>query len=263
VTPSALTVVALEGLPEVATDADLAALIAGAMAAQGLALQGGDIVVIAQKIVSKAEGRRVRFADVTPSARARELASTTGKDPRLMEIVLRESREVLRVGPEVIVVEDVRGLVLANAGVDQSNVGVAEEMAEALLLPVDPDASAERIRERLRERTGVAAGVIIADSLGRAWRLGTVGHAIGASGIASFVDLRGRVDRDGRPLRHSELGVADSLAAAALLVMGEADEGRPAALVRGWAAPSVAGASPARALPARSLQRSRDRDLFR
>jgi coenzyme F420-0:L-glutamate ligase/coenzyme F420-1:gamma-L-glutamate ligase len=254
--PPALSVTALEGLPEVAAGADLAALLAGAAESAAGSLRENDVLVVAQKIISKAEGRRVRLADIAPSPRAVELASRTGKDPRVVELVLRESREVLRVGREVIIVEDQRGLVLANAGVDQSNVGTD---GDALLLPIDPDASARRLHEHFARSAGVHVAVIIADSLGRAWRLGTIGHAIGAAGLPALVDLRGRADRDGRTLRHSELGLADSLAAAALLTMGEASEGRPAAIVRGLSGLRAA----AHATGAAALLRPKATDLFR
>jgi coenzyme F420-0:L-glutamate ligase / coenzyme F420-1:gamma-L-glutamate ligase len=254
--PTSLAVLALTGLPEVTADADLAALLARAAESTAGSLRENDVLVVAQKIVSKAEGRRVRLADVTPSPRAVELAGRTGKDPRIVELVLRETRAVLRVGREVIVVEDTRGLVLANAGVDQSNVGA---QGDALLLPVNPDASARRLHEAFAREPGIHVAVIIADSLGRAWRLGTIGHAIGAAGLPALVDLRGRSDRDGRTLRHSELGLADSLAAAALLTMGEASEGRPAAIVRGLSGLRAA----AQGQGANTLLRPKATDLFR
>jgi coenzyme F420-0:L-glutamate ligase/coenzyme F420-1:gamma-L-glutamate ligase len=257
--PDSLSVTALAGVPEIGAGADLAGLLLAATTVAATPIVNDDVIVVAQKIVSKAEGRRVSLAGVVPSAPAVDLAARTGKDARIVELVLRESRAVLRVGPEVIVVEDVRGLVLANAGVDQSNVGTD---GAALLLPVDPDASARRLRDALGARAGVRVGVVIADSLGRAWRLGTVGHAIGAAGLPALVDLRGRRDRDGRTLRHSEIGLADAIAAAALLAMGEGDEGRPAAIVRGFG--NLARASEGKDEDgARALQRPKDTDLFR
>lgn len=265
--PQRFTVTALGGLPEIGAGADLASLLLDAAAHAGTALRDDDVVVVAQKIVSKAEGRRVRLAEVTPSARAQELAAATGKDPRLVELVLREAREVLRVGREVIVVEDLRGLVLANAGVDQSNLPDSREETEALLLPADPDDSARRLRAALRARAGIECAVIVADSLGRAWRLGTLGHAIGAAGLPALVDLRGRADRGGRALRHTEIALADTLAAAGVLAMGEAGEGRPAAVIRGLtglaAAARGSGAEGAGDGGARALQRARQLDLFR
>jgi coenzyme F420-0:L-glutamate ligase/coenzyme F420-1:gamma-L-glutamate ligase len=235
---------------------DLAAILVLGCERNALALREHDVLVVAQKIISKAEGRRVRLASVEPSDRARELALATAKDARVVELMLRESARVLRVGPEVIVVEDKRGLVLANAGIDQSNVGGDDPNAEALLLPEDPDASATRLREAIRARTGAAVGVIVSDSLGRAWRLGTIGHAMGCAGLPALVDWRGRADRQGRRLRHTEIALADSLAAAAVLVMGEANEGRPAAVIRGLSALEDEGG-------ARQLQRPHAKDLFR
>jgi coenzyme F420-0:L-glutamate ligase/coenzyme F420-1:gamma-L-glutamate ligase len=261
VPPPRLEVIAIEGLPEIEPAADLAALLALACE-RGGGLRAQDVLVVAQKIVSKSEGRRLRLRDVAPSARARELAAATGKDPRLVEVVLAESVRVLRVGPEVIVVEDRRGLVLANAGVDQSNVGSEEGAdAEVLLLPIDPDASAARLRDAIEARTGVAVAVVISDSLGRAWRLGTVGHAIGAAGLPALVDWRGRRDRHGRSLRHTETALADSLAAAAVLVMGEAAEGRPAALIRGLR--GLGDPTEAADRGAAALLRPPQKDLFR
>ncbi|HKZ72547.1 MAG TPA: coenzyme F420-0:L-glutamate ligase [Steroidobacteraceae bacterium] len=257
ITPGGITVIALGGLPEIAQGADLASLLIAAAERCSCALRDDDVLVVAQKIVSKAEGRRVRLGDVTPSPRAAEIAAATGKDPRFVELVLRESRAVLRVGRDVIVVEDARGIVLANAGIDQSNVGGAD--TAALLLPSDPDASAAALRTAIGVHGNTTVAVIIADSLGRAWRLGTLGHAIGAAGLPALVDLRGRSDRHGRTLRHTEIALADGLAAAGVLVMGEADEGRPAAVIRGFSGLRAGG----RAEGATRLQRPLEEDLFR
>lgn len=264
VSPPRLSVTALGGLPEIQTGADLAGLLLDAAGREGVGLRDGDVLVVAQKIVSKTEGRRIRLAEVTPSPRALELAAATGKDARLVELVLRESHSVLRVGREVIVVEDRRGLVLANAGVDQSNLPDSAAETEALLLPQDPDESARQLREALRSRAGVECAVIVADSLGRAWRLGTMGQAIGAAGLPALVDLRGRADRGGRRLQHTEIALADSLAAMGVLAMGEASEGRPAAVIRGMTGLAAAErADAAGAGGARALQRAREIDLFR
>ncbi len=242
-----LTLTALPGLPEIRPGDDLAALLGEGLARAGIVPAPGDVLVLAQKIVSKAEGRAVDLAGIAPSARARELAGVVQKDPRLVELILRESRAVLRAVPGVIVVEDRRGLVLANAGIDASNVAGTDE--RVLLLPEDPDASAARLAQAL----GLA--VVINDSLGRAWRLGTCGTAIGVAGIPALMDLRGRPDRQGRALQTSELALADEVAAAGSLVMGQADEGRPAVHLRGL---SLAGPG-----AAADLVRPLAKDLFR
>ncbi len=236
---------------------DLGQLILAAADDAGLALRDGDVVAVAQKIVSKSENRYAVLDEVVPSPRALELAERCRKDPRIVELVLAESRAVLRAVPNVLVVEDRRGLVLANAGIDRSNVEPdASGRERALLLPVDPDASAARLRARIRELAGVDVGVLINDSVGRAWRLGTVGTAIGASGIPGLLDLRGTPDLHGRALQITEVGFADELAAAASAVMGQADEGRPVVLIRGVTLARRDGS-------ARELQRPRDQDLFR
>jgi len=229
-----LTLVALPGIPEVARGADLAGLLLAAIKRAGRTLESGDVMVIAQKIVSKAEGRAVRLAEVTPSARALELAGVVGKDPRLVELMLRESREVMRARPGVLIVEHRLGFVLASAGIDQSNVADPRDEEIVLLLPENPDASACRIRQDLFAACGVETGVIINDSFGRAWRNGVTGVAIGVAGVPALVDLRGHPDREGRPLRVTQVAAADELAAAASLIMGQSDEGYPAVLARGF-----------------------------
>jgi len=229
---AALTLHALSGVPMVERGDDIAAIIAASLESGGFRLQNGDIIAIAQKIISKAEGRLVDLATVTPSPRAGELAIEADKDPRLMELILAESTEVLRIRKGAIIVRHNLGLVLANAGIDQSNVEHGNSAA-ALLLPLDPDASARQIRDSLKVRTGAEVGVVIIDSLGRAWRTGTTGTAIGIAGMPGMIDLRGRPDLQGRKLETSELGFADEVAAAASLIMGQADEGRPVVLVRG------------------------------
>ena len=222
----------------------------------GDALLTGDVLVIAQKIVSKAEGRFIRLDDVQPGERARDLAAQTDKDPRLVELILREARAVLRVRPGLIVVEDARGFVCANAGIDRSNIQQHGDGEEVALLPVDPDASARAIRDRLRATTGHEVGVVINDSHGRAWREGTVGVAIGVAGLPAVWDRRGESDLTGYTLQHTIIGIADELAAAASLLMGPAAEGVPAVVVRGIVLPEGEGT-------ARDLQRPRERDLFR
>ena len=252
-----LTLTPLPGIPEVRPGDDLAGLVRRGLQRAGLTLQPGDIIVMAQKIVSKAEGRFVRLEDVTPSARAQALARRTAKDPRLVELVLRESAQVLRAVPGVLIVEHRLGFVCANAGIDRSNVPPQGRPGEwVLLLPRDPDASAARLRAALARTTGVAPGVLIVDSHGRAWRLGTVGMTIGLAGMPALVDLRGRRDRQGYVLQVTQVAVADELAAAASLMMGQAAEGTPVVHVRGFPYPLGEGRLA-------DLLRPRERDLFR
>ena len=246
---------ALGGIPHVQPGDDMGALILAALDRCGESLHDGDAIVLAQKIVSKAEGRLVELATVEPSARALVLAREAHKDPRLVELILRESSEVLRCAPGVIVAEHRLGFVMANAGIDQSNV-VQQGDGIALLLPVDPDASCTAIRERLKEATGADVAVLVIDSHGRAWRNGTVGVAIGVAGIPAVVDLRGEQDLYGRELRLTEVGLADELASAASMIMGQAAEGRPVVLARGIPYARRAGSS-------RELVRPRAIDLFR
>jgi len=243
---TALSLTALPGLPMVRPGDDLAALLAAGLTGAGLAPQPGDVLAIAQKIVSKAEGRSIALASVTPSAAAQRLGEETGKDPRLVELILGESRRVVRARPNLIIVEHRLGFVMANAGIDQSNVG---EEGHALLLPLDPDASAAALAAKL----GLA--VVITDSFGRAWRRGTVGVAIGVAGLPALLDLRGQPDLFGRELRVSITGFADEIAAAAGLVMGQGAEAQPAVHLRGldWTAPPN---------PATELLRVGAEDLF-
>ncbi len=234
---------------------DLAALILEAMQRADLQLETGDIFVLAQKIVSKTEGRKVNLATVAPSPRARDLAAQIEKDPRLIELILQESNgEVLRTRPGLIVVEHRLGFVCANAGIDHSNVAGDDEWV--LLLPENPDASAERLRAQWESTTGTQIGVMIIDSHGRAWRNGTVGVAIGISGLPGVVDLRGQADLNGRILQVTQVGAADELAAAASLVMGQAAEGTPVVHVRGFPYPLRGGSL-------RELIRPKEMDLFR
>ena len=250
-----LRLLALPGIPLVGAGDDLAAMIADAVERRGERLRDGDVLVVAQKVVSKAEGRVARLADVRPSERAHAVARATGKDARIVELVLAESDDVVRAAHDVLVVAHRLGFVMANAGIDQSNVGPGDGDA-VLLLPRDPDASCARLRSALRTRAGVDVGVIVNDSHGRAWRNGTVGVAIGAAGVSALVDLRGRADLFQRHLRATEVGLADEIASAASIVMGQADEGRPVVLVRGVPYERRDGC-------ARELVRPRERDLFR
>ena len=235
----ALSVTGIEGLPLVRAGDDLCAILMDAINAQ-TALLDGDVLVVAQKIVSKAEGRLVRLADVAPSADAVALAAETEKDPRLVQLILDESVAVVRKRPGVLIVRHRLGFVGANAGIDQSNVdhGCGEV---ALLLPLDPDASAAALHARILGQTGNRVGVVISDSANRPWRLGTTAMAIGAAGIQVFDDRRGGFDLFGRELKITLVNRADSIATAAVLVMGETAERIPAALVRGFPPESTAG----------------------
>jgi coenzyme F420-0:L-glutamate ligase/coenzyme F420-1:gamma-L-glutamate ligase len=227
-----LSIYSVVGIPVVNADDDLAEIIDAALTSGGLSLQDGDVVVIAQKIVSLAEGRKVRLDDVQVSAAAEELAAQTEKDPRLVELILQESEEVIRSKPGVIITRHRLGLVGANAGIDQSNIE-HEDGDCALLLPEDPDQSARSLRDSLREKTGKNVGVIISDSMNRPWRLGTIGTAIGSAGIDVVDDRRGEPDLYGRELKVTMSNRADAIAAAAVLIMGETSERTPAVIVRG------------------------------
>jgi coenzyme F420-0:L-glutamate ligase / coenzyme F420-1:gamma-L-glutamate ligase len=251
-----LSLIALAGFPLVEPGTDLGHVICGLARSGGHELVDQDVVVVAQKIVSKAEGRYVDLANVTPGAEALALANKVEKDPRLVEVILAESRRVIRHRPGVLIVEHRLGFVAANAGVDQSNVDPAKGTEPVLLLPSDPDAAAQRLHDQLHREFGTAIGVVIADSFGRAWRIGTVGVALGAAGLPALMNLRGRPDIHGRRLRVSETGFADEIAAAASLLMGQADEATPVVILRGlaWSEPS---------LPAAALMRKPEQDLFR
>jgi coenzyme F420-0:L-glutamate ligase / coenzyme F420-1:gamma-L-glutamate ligase len=237
---------------------DLADIVVKAFEKNNISLEDNDILVFAQKIVSKAEGRLINLVTVRPSARASELAQATEKDPRLVELILQESNEVLRTRIGTIVVEHKLGFVCANAGIDHSNVGGVGDLAEewVLLLPMEPDRSAERIRSDIQSKTGKQIGVLIIDSHGRAWRNGTVGVAIGIAGMPGLVDLRGKPDLFNFTLRITQVGAADELSAAASLVMGQAAEGTPVVHVRGFP-------YPLRESSLKELIRPKDQDLFR
>jgi coenzyme F420-0:L-glutamate ligase / coenzyme F420-1:gamma-L-glutamate ligase len=251
-----LTITPLQGIPGVRPGDDLVALLTAALDRHAIVPQAGDILVVAQKIVSKTEGRYLDLDQLQPSPRAKELATVTGKDPRFVEAVLSEAVEVVRAKPNVLIVATRQGPILANAGIDQSNLEPEDHGRRVLLLPENPDCSAAALREHMASRFGTDIGVIISDSVGRPWRLGTVGLAIGAAGVPSLWDRRGEADLAGRPLQVTEVAFADAVAGAAVLVMGEAAEGCPAALVRGLKCPA-----PAR--PAAALLRPVTEDLFR
>jgi coenzyme F420-0:L-glutamate ligase / coenzyme F420-1:gamma-L-glutamate ligase len=255
-TIGALEIRALPNIPMVQPGDDLGDLIAVALERAGIGPHAGDVLVIAQKIVSKAEGRIVDLASVVPSPRAVALAAEVQKDPRVVEVILSESARVVRSRPGVLIMEHRLGFVMANAGVDQSNVGPQDGVHRLLLLPRDPDASAAALREQLSARMGVPLAIVINDSFGRAWRHGTAGVAIGAAGLPTLVDLRGQQDLFGRVLEVSMIGYADEIAAAASLVMGQAAEAQPVVLVRGlaWTAPAANAAA---------LIRPAKEDMFR
>jgi coenzyme F420-0:L-glutamate ligase/coenzyme F420-1:gamma-L-glutamate ligase len=231
VTPNSLSLTALEGLPEIEPGTDLAPLIAASLERHALRPLDSDVLLVCQKVVSKSENRFVELDAVEVSTRAHELAARCRKDPRLVEVILRESTDVVRCAPHVLIVRHRLGLVMANAGVDQSNVAGSEH--RVLILPENPDASARRLHGSLRALLGASPAVIITDSFGRPWRRGICGTAIGSFGVVTLLDRRGDRDRFGRELQVTQIATADGLAAAAELIMGAAAEGRPAVLARG------------------------------
>jgi len=249
--PASLELLPVSGLPEIRKRDDLIGRVVEAARRSQIAFEDGDVLVIAQKIVSKAEGRLVRLSTLRPSSTALQLAAKLKKDPRLVEVILRESRRIVRSDP-VLIVETHHGFVCANAGVDQSNVPGSNVVS---LLPRDPDRSARRLAASLRRRTGKRVAVIISDTFGRPWRLGLTNVAIGAAGVPVLLDLRGARDLHGKPLHATILAVADELAAAAGLVMGKA-AGIPAVVIRGYGYRSVLD-------PAARIIRPANEDLFR
>ena len=249
-----LTLTPLFNFPLIRQDDNLADILVKSLQETQIELHDNDIIVLAQKIVSKSEGRMVNLAIVTPSQHAIELAQKADKDPRVMELMLQESNEVLRIRVGTIIVEHKLGFVCANAGIDHSNVNEGEE--HVLLLPEDPDRSARNIREKIKQTTGKNIGVMIIDSHGRAWRNGTVGICIGLSGLPAIIDERGWKDLFGYTLKITVVGVADELAAAASLVMGQAAEGTPAVHVRGFPYPLGEGTL-------KELIRPKEQDMFR
>lgn len=253
---TAVTIKTLAGLPEVHPGADLARMIGDALLQNGLCLEANDILVVAQKIVSKAENRLVDLNEVTVGTRAYELAAAINKDPRLVELILSESTEVVRAARGVLIVRHRLGCVMANAGIDRSNVPHEAGKELALLLPQDPEASARGLRARLMQQFGVELAVIISDSFGRPWRVGTLNVALAAAGLPALHDRRGQTDRNGRVLEVTQIAVADAVAAAAGLVMGEGTEGTPVVLLRGF----FCGAPPC---DVTSLIRPINEDLFR
>jgi coenzyme F420-0:L-glutamate ligase/coenzyme F420-1:gamma-L-glutamate ligase len=246
---------ALPGIPLVEPGDDLATMIGDVLRENELWLVDGDILVLAQKIVSKSEGLYINLDDVTPSEQAIAIAAQVGKDPRHVQVVLSESDEVVKVGPHVVVTAHKLGFVMANAGIDESNIshGVG---GRVLLLPRDPDGSAATLKTRFDEAFGASIGVVINDSFGRPWRNGVVGVALGSAGVPSLVDRVGETDLFGRTLKVTEIGLGDEIASAASLLMGQAAEGTPVVLIRGFRT-----SAPQRR--AASLIRNRERDMFR
>lgn len=250
-----LSLFAVPDMPMIGPGDDLARIILDALAVAGFALQDGDVVAVAQKIISKSEDRYVDLASVVPSPEAERLALATAKDARFVELVLRESRRVVRFRADLLIVEHRHGYTMANAGIDHSNIAVAGE-ERVLLLPEDSDAAAEALRTALETGCGRKLAVLINDSFGRPWRRGTVGVALGAAGLPAVRDLRGQPDLFGRTLRVTEIGYADEIAAAASLLMGQAAEGRPVVVLRGVDLSGPHGSG-------RSLVRPEKEDLFR
>jgi coenzyme F420-0:L-glutamate ligase/coenzyme F420-1:gamma-L-glutamate ligase len=248
----AMILVPLEGIPPIRPRDDLARLLADAIAQARLGSKEGDLLVVCQKAVSKAEGRVLDLGEVEPSPRAERVAAELGKDPRVIEVILRESRRVVRMEQGHLIVETRHGFVCANAGVDESN---SLDDHTVILLPEDPDASARKLRDGLLERHGLDLAILVTDTFGRAWREGLVDVAIGLAGFRPLLDLRGRRDFAGRELHHTVVAVADELAAAAGLLM-EKDRGVPAVLIRGYTFAAASGA-------ARELVRDPQKDLFR
>lgn len=255
-TPRRIETLALPGIPLVQPGDDLGNLILVALARADVTLRRDDVIVVAQKIVSKAEDRYAALSDIAPSAEAVALGAEVDKDPRLVELILGESTRVVRQRPGLLIVEHRLGFVLANAGIDASNVEPTDDDERVLLLPEDPDRSSKQLRSAISAATGTAPAVIINDSIGRAWRHGTVGTAIGVSGLRSLLDLRGEKDLFGRELRVSTVGLADELAATASVVQGEGAEGTPVALIRGFAPEAEDGS-------VGELLRGENEDLFR
>jgi coenzyme F420-0:L-glutamate ligase/coenzyme F420-1:gamma-L-glutamate ligase len=260
---SGLTLWAVPGIPILREGDDVASIIVQQLRVHAMELRDGDILVIAQKIVSKAEGRLVRLADVEPTPEAKKLAALVDKDPARVQVILDDSKSVLRARAGLLVVEQNSGWICANAGVDRSNVAPETNPDDpdgdiVALLPADADASAERIRQRIGQLTGITPAVLISDSHGRAWRIGTIGVCIGCAGLPPIWDQRGRHDLHGYELASSQECIADELASAAALIMGQSDEGLPVIVIRGFRVPL--GAQPA---PAVTIQRPKEMDAFR
>ena len=254
--PISITITALSGIPLVKPGDNIVELILESLRISKMTLLEDDILVVAQKIVSKSEGRYVKIADVVPSLEAKLLAESSGKDPRLVELIQKESKKIVRHRKGVIVTENRQGVVMANSGIDRSNVEKDGNYEQVLLLPVNPDKSAANIRKGLYQKTNVNVALIINDSLGRAWRNGTIGTALGVSGLPSLLDLKGVPDLFGKPLSVTEEAIADEFSSAASILQGQAAEGRPVVLIRGYISSSTSSS-------ASSLIRNKEEDLFK
>ena len=229
---SEITLTAIQNIPEINPGDEVASIINECIEAQGCSLENNDVIVIAQKIISKSEDRFVDLNTVKPSDEAFQLSKEVEKDPRLVELILQESNQIIRASKGILVVEHKLGHILANAGIDRSNIGRNDD--HVLLLPINPDESAKNVKNYFENDSKIEIGVLITDSIGRAWRLGTIGHALGSSGIKTLIDMRGsEFDRDGRLLQTTVIGVADQIASASTLLMGESSEGMPAVIIRG------------------------------
>ncbi len=251
-----VTLMSIPQIPHVQAGDNLAELLLEALTKAEISLQNGDVIAIAQKIISKAEGRMVHLNDVTVSPQAMQLATEIDKDPRLVELILQESDEISRKKTHILIVRHRLGFTSANAGIDMSNVAPETDGEIALLLPKDPDGSAQHLRDALQNALGIDVGIVITDSHGRPFRLGTVGVAIGVAGVPALWDRRGEHDLYGYELKHTEVGVADEIAAAAGLLMGQAAEGNPIILIRGLTYPTNNG-------KASDLIRPKEMDLYR
>lgn len=251
-----VTYFAVDGFPLIEPGDDLVTIILEALRLQGSSLESGDIIVIAQKVVSKSENRYVNLRDVTPSAQALELAEKVGKDPRYVEVVLSESEEIVRYRPNTLIAAHKLGFVMANAGIDQSNITQTDGGERVLLLPRNPDRSAADLKSRIDSALGISVAVIINDSFGRPWRNGVVGVALGCAGLPSLLNLISAPDMFGRPMQVTEVAIADEISAGASLVMGQAAEGIPVVVVRGMKFDAADA-------PASALLRPRERDMFR
>ena len=254
--PLSITLTALPGIPLVRPGDNIVELIIKSLQSTKLNLLDNDILVIAQKVISKSEGRYVKISDVEPSEKSYLLAKSTGKDPKLVELIRRESKKIVRHRKGVIVTENCQGVTMANSGIDRSNVEKYGDSEQVLLLPINPDKSAEKIRNELCQRANVNIAVIINDSLGRAWRNGTIGTALGVSGLPSLLDFRGVPDLFGKSLNVSEEAIADEFSSAASILQGQAAEGRPIVLIRGYSTSLTA-------TKASYLIRKKEKDLFK